>query len=261
MMKIILGPKRFSDMLRKALINSKGIEEISGVISPSGISFSDISKGVLGTRCDFNRNYFEHGYEVDEEYETIFTKDLLDGFTNLKFGSEDKVQVVIDKEKECFHITGGTKSWDPKFKEFKLQQEDESRVNYNQCENRIGFGLTESPGIGFLTTDVREGKQPIAQFSIGAQKLDVPDVEKATIRVGDDKTITTELDYSGPFSEILTPAQVRVMTAGAWTVFVEMMKNILGNFSGDLWVTIYTQAIFFTKTEEDYSLMYIMAVT
>jgi len=248
-------------MLRKALINNKGIESISGILSPSGISFSDISKGVLGARCDFNRSYFEHSYEVDEEYEVIFTKDLLDGFTNLKFGSEDKVQIIVDKENECFHITGGTKSWDPKFKEFKLQQEDESKRNYNQCENRIGFGLTESPGIGFLTTDAREGKQHLAQFSIGAQKLSVPDVEKATIRIGEDKTIITELDYMGPFSDTLTPSQTRIMTPGAWTVFVEMMMNILGNFSGDIWVTVYTQAIFFTKTEEDYSLMYMMAVT
>jgi len=261
MIKISLGPKRFSDMLRKALINNKGIESVSGIISPSGISFSDISKGVLGTRCDFNRSYFEHGYDVDEEYEVIFTKDLLDGFSNLRFGSEDKVQVVVDKEKECFHITGGTKSWDPKFKEYKLQQEDETKANYGQSEDRIGFGLTESPGIGFLTTDKREGKQALAQFSISAQKLSVPDVEKVTIRIGEDGSINTELDYAGPFSETLTPTQTRLMTAGAWTVFVEMLKNILGNFTGDIWVTIYAQAIFFTKVEEDYSLMYMMAVT
>jgi len=261
MMKISLGPKRFSDMLRKALINSKGIDAISGIVSPSGISFSDISKGVLGTRCDFSRSYFEHGYEVDEEYEVIFTKDLLDGFTNLKFGSEDKVQVVVDKENNCFHITGGTKSWDPKFKEFKLQQENETKLNYNQCEHRIGFGLTESPGIGLLATDTREGKKPLAQFTIGAAKLSVPDVEKATIRIGEDGVITTELDYSGPFSEDLTPTQTRIMTPGAWTLFVEMLSNILGNFSGDIWVTIYSQAVFFTKIEDDYSLMYFMAVT
>jgi len=259
MIKVSLGPKRFSDMLRKVLINNKGIESISGIISPSGVSFSDTSKGVMGTQCHFSRRYFEHGYEVDEEYEVLFTKAILDGFTDLRFGTEDKVALVLDKENNCFHVTGGTKKWDPKFTEFKLQQEQESKPNYNQYEHRIGFGLTESPGVGFLPTDM---SRPIfGQFSISAQKLSVPDVEKATIRIGEGNTIIAELDYTGPFSETLVPLQMRSMTPGAWTLFVGMLKDILANFPGELWVTIYEKVVFFTKVEDDYSLMYFMAVT
>lgn len=232
------------DMLSKSLINAKGIESVSAIISPTGMAFSDISKKVLGVYAQFNQSYFTK-YEVDEEREVMFTKEFLDGLSNLKFGAEDNLSLQIDDTNDCFLVRAGGKSWDP-----KLSQE---------VDERIKFGLTETPGIGILPT---QPKTPmLSQFSIGVDKLSAPDVEKITLRIIEGEALSMELDYGGPFTEQLTAVQTRAMTPGAWTLFVEMLRNILNNFKGEVWVAVYEKIVFFTKVEEDYLLMYFMSTT
>jgi len=244
MIKIELEPKRLMDMLSKSLINAKGIESVSAIISPTGMAFSDISKRVLGVYAQFNQSYFTN-YEVDEDREVMFTKEFLDGLSNLRFGEEDRVSIQVDDANNCFLVRAGGKSWDPKL----------SQV----ADERIKFKLNEVPGIGTLPT---QPKTPmLSQFSIGVDKLNAPDVEKITLRIVEGEALSMELDYGGPFTEQLTAVQTRTMTAGAWTLFVEMLRNILNNFKGEVWVAVYEKIVFFTRIEEDYSLMYFMSVT
>jgi len=244
MLKIELEPKRLMDMLSKSLINAKEIESVSAMISPTGMLFSDISKGVLGVHAQFNRSYFTK-YEVDEEREVLFTKEFLDGLSDLKFGVEDSLTVEIDDENNCFLIRAGGKSWDPKLTQVS--------------DTRIKFGLNETPDIGVLPT---KPKTPmLSQFSIGVGKLSTPDVEKVVLRIAEEEALSMELDYGGPFTEQLTAVQTRSMTPGAWTLFVEILSNILSNFKGEAWVSVYDKIVFFTQIEEDYSMMYFTSVT
>ncbi len=243
-MKIELEPKRLMDMLSKSLINAKEIESVSAIISPAGMSFSDISKGVLGVHAQFNRGYFTT-YEVDEEREVLFTKEFLDGLSNLKFGAEDSLSIEIDDDNNCFLIRAGDKSWNPKLTQVS--------------DTRIKFGLNEVPNIGVLPT---QPKTPmLSQFSIGVDKLSAPDVEKVTLRIVEGEALSMELDYGGPFTEKLTAVQTRKMTPGAWTLFVGILGNILNNLKGEVWVAVYEKIVFFTQIEEDYSIMYFTSVT
>jgi len=244
MMKIELEPKRLMDMLSKSLINAKEIESVSAIISPAGMLFSDISKGVLGVHALFNRGYFTT-YEVDEEREVLFTKEFLDGLSNLKFGAEDSLSIEIDDDSNCFLIRAGDKSWNPKLTQVS--------------DTRIKFGLNEVPNIGVLPT---QPKTPmLSQFSIGVDKLIAPDVEKVTLRIVEGEALSMELDYGGPFTEKLTAVQTRTMTPGAWTLFVGILGNILNNLKGEVWVAVYEKIVFFTQIEEDYSIMYFTSVT
>lgn len=244
MMKIELEPKRLMDMLSKSLINAKEIESVSAIISPTGMLFSDISKGVLGVHAQFNRGYFTT-YEVDEEREVLFTKEFLDGLSNLKFGAEDSLSIEIDDDSNCFLIRAGDKSWNPKLTQVS--------------DTRIKFGLNEVPNIGVLPT---QPKTPmLSQFSIGVDKLSAPDVEKVTLRIVEGEALSMELDYGGPFTEKLTAVQTRTMTPGAWTLFVGILGNILNNLKGEVWVAVYEKIVFFTQIEEDYSIMYFTSVT
>lgn len=244
MLKIEIEPKRLTDMLSKSLINAKGIDKVSAMISPSGMLFSDISKGVLAIHNNFNRSHFTK-YEVDEEQEVLFTKEFLDGLSNLRFVAEDSLTIEIDNESNCFNIRASGKSWNPKLTEIG--------------DDRIKFALAEMPGIGVLPTDP---KRPVlSQFTISVDKLNSPDVEKVALRIKEGEELSMELDYMGPFVQSLKMGQKRTMTPGVWTLFVEMLKNILGNFKGEVWVTVYEKIVFFTKVEDDYSLMYLMSVT
>jgi len=259
MMKFTLGPKHLTEMLRKALINAKQLESISAIISPSGIHFSDISLGVTASDCFFSRGYFEGGYSVDEEYEVLIKRELLEAFEKLRFPSEDSVTVEVDKNEKCFHIVGGGKDWHPKMFDFKLQTSDASQANYNHADTRINFKTAEVTGIGTLPID--PNRPIMSQFAIGVDKLVTPDVEKVSIRVGEAEATSLELDFLGPFKQALTPTKKRKMTPGVYTLFVDKLQNILANFAGEVWVTIYERVIFFTMIEESYSLSYLSSVT
>lgn len=253
MIKIKIESRRMLDMLRMALINDKGIDAISGLISPTGIVFSDNSKGVIASQCSFGRSYFKEPYDVDETREINFKAAILKGLSDLKFGSEDETTFEIDGQENNFRFRAGSKKWDPPMSAFKELGSD------NLSVDRIVYGLGERAGIGILPTDA---DQPIfAQFKIDPSKLVIPDVEKVTFTIAEDKSLAIDLDYSGPFSETLTPTEVRTMTPGKWTLVVELLKHVLANFKGEVWVTVYEQFFFFTMSETEYSLMYLLSVT
>lgn len=242
--KFSTEPKRLIDMIRKALINGKQLDSVSGLFSPTGVVFSDLSKGVIGCECAYPPSYFK-SYDVDEEKEILFKKDLLDALSKLGFGAEDVATLDVDEEKNCFHIVAGGKRWDPTLSEVS--------------DTRVPFERHEVTGIGVLPTD--ESKPVVAQFVIGVDKLKTPDVEKVTLRINNDRTLSVELDLIGPFAEKFTPTQVRTMNAGAHTTFVNMLSDILANFVGEVWLTIYEKFIFVTQLSEDSSLMYLTSTT
>lgn len=247
MIKLTAEPKRLIDMIRKSLINGKQLDSVSALFTPAGVIFSDLSKGVMGCECSFNPSYFK-SYTVDEEREILFKKDFLDSLGKLRFGGEDEIELSIDDENNCFRIRAGEKKWDPKLSEVS--------------DTRIPFQRHEVSGIGVLPSKPTDTSQSVlAQLSIGVDKLNTPDVEKATLRINEDETISVELDLIGPFAEKFKPTQTRKMTPGAHTTFVGMLADILANFVGEVWLTIYDKFIFVTQVSEDYSLMYLTSTT
>lgn len=237
-----------------SLINNKGIDSISGLISPTGIVFSDISKGVIASHCVFGREYFKEPYNVDETKEINFKSTILAGLSNLKFGGTDDTTFEINNEENFIDFRADGKKWFPSMSAFKEVGENGLSVD------RVGFALAEQAGIGILPTD--PDRPILAQFKINGNKLVIPDVEKVTFTVAEGNSLALDLDYSGgAFSEALVPTETRTMTPGKWTLVVELLKHVLANFSGEVWVTVYEKFFFFTMSEAEYSLMYLLSVT
>lgn len=252
MIKFTTEPKRLIDMIDKALIHSY-LPQIVATISETGIELTDKSKSVVGSFTRFPKNYFKE-YEVDEQVRVLFKKEFIDGLSNLGFGSQDSITVEVDQEANCLKVSAGTKKWAPTL--FELPKNSDKT---NLPETMVSMKVIEVPGIGILP---QSAKLPMtAQYKIAITKLKAPKVAKVTLRIGE-STLAMELDYDGPFQEMLTIIESRKLDEpGAYTFFIEYLEKILGCFTGEIWITQYPNSTFFTQTTDDHALMYFMSVT
>lgn len=222
------------------------------------VSFDDLSLGGIGSHCVFNRSYFKE-YNVDEEYEVMFSKDMLTALKALKVPSGDFMSVEVDKEKRLMMFKGKSFSYNSMFSWID-RSEDQEKANYGFSMTRIPFRLHEVTGIGVLPVDPT---RPIfAQFSVNSSDLKkVPKSEYITLRVSKDEEVFLDLYHGGSLHKKIVPVQLKDLSKPyQWTIKFKTFKDLLSCFSDEVWITTYGLFVFFTQIAQDYSLMYLTSI-
>jgi len=249
--EFIIEPKKLSDMLNKALIAGKGIEQVSALITPDGIIFSDISSGGYGVHAVFKPSYFKE-LKCAEPVEVIFTKNIYAGLNALQFFTGGDITVTVDPEQGKLLFRTEKKVWGA-----NLLSISEVAVS-GYSVTRIPFGLDEVENVGILPTD--PAQEMSVQLSLHVSSLNIPSVEQISFKIDENSEITTNLEYENqPFTEKLAVVSSTQLKAGQWTTFGDLLRDALSNFNGTIWFSIYDIAIFLTQSTPQYSLMYVVS--
>jgi hypothetical protein len=248
MTKLVCSPGKFLDIIRKGLINNH-FEAMDVEFAPTGVTTTTSRAGTFGSHNTYKPAYFKE-YVCQATESVKLTKELFENMQKLKFGEEQEITVETDLVNSRLNIAGVKRDYHP--------------VLTNPEVQPLKMTIAEKPTIGWLPA--KEDRPIHYQIRVPASDLATPKVDKVTYKTGG-ATLILDLNLGGAYNEKITPTEVikpRNAAQGEktdYTFFVDHLTDILANFSDLVVVTIYEKGIFITQLNDNYSLMYMTAVT
>ena len=238
-MRFKIEPSKLKDMLNTGLIGNQ-LSNVTAVITPNGLSFQDISLGMLGVYAIYAKDFFPpNGFENQNESVTL-TKYLLDvlnkGFKNdeqIELYTEDNKLYVIGARDKYEDIIPSTES-----NEFPVKMKSET--------------------YGILPAKAELDKSIVAKFAM--DELQFIDADRYQF-VSDGKNLSVRVEFTdtSAYTKTLKPLVVASMPALTATFSGELYKSIIKPLTGEVWIVLNSDSIAIAKKEKAFSITMMLA--
>lgn len=231
-MRLVIEPHRLKNFLSAALIH-KGKAKLSSILmefGDKGVKFNDVSLADIAVMGAYGKRFFLE-YESGKE-DVPVTSTLLDGI-NRGFG-EEKMTLLTD---EGMIVAKG------------------SRETYSES-------LLDKPKVEFPlkvkvddTGYTLEKMEPVVKVLLPATELSFGTSNKYLFKC-DGKDLTVTIEDVGEYVKRLRITKSKVMEELSVEFNDEYYSSVVGNLTGDVWLSMSEEGALFSHREGNYMLSY-----
>jgi len=238
-MKLKIEPSKLKEMLTTGLISNQ-LSNTTAIITPTAISFQDLSLSTMGVYAVYTKDYFpKDGFENQNEQIT-FTKYLLDALVK---GFKNDEQIEMYTEGNKLFVVGARDKFEDIIPEvaksdFPVKMKSES--------------------YGIIPEKINTEKTILAKFSVDELHPITAD-RYQFISDGKNLSLRTEFTDTSAYTKTLKPLLTVNMPQMIATFQGEYYDAIVKSLTGEVWIALEPDSITVMKREKTYSITLMLA--